>query len=296
MDIRLSNGTCTAIVTTKGAELIDFKDEQGISYIWNGDPAYWIGRNPLLFPIVGNLKDGRIRMDGLDFFMNRHGFARDMEFDIVEQGSDFVVLELRSNEETLKKYPRNFILQVRQTLEADGFTTAFKVVNKDTKIMPFCIGAHTAFNCPLKDGEVFSDYEIVFEKEETVHNILLNGDGYIVGEAEGLMLDHTKVLPLSYEPFARMDTIIFKDLTSKQVAVRHKEKGHGIAMEFSGFPMMAFWTKGKEEAPFICVEPWHGCAAFEQESGKFEDKGACLFLDAGESIELSYRVHRVLQL
>ena len=75
MDIRLSNGTCTAIVTTKGAELIDFKDEQGISYIWNGDPAYWIGRNPLLFPIVGNLKDGRIRMDGLDFFMNRHGFC-----------------------------------------------------------------------------------------------------------------------------------------------------------------------------------------------------------------------------
>jgi hypothetical protein len=134
----------------------------------------------------------------------------------------------------------------------------------------------------------------LFEKEETVHNILLNGDGYIVGEAEGLMLDHTKVLPLSYEPFARMDTIIFKDLTSKQVAVRHKEKGHGIVMEFSGFPMMAFWTKGKEEAPVICVEPWHGCAAFEQESGKFEDKAACLFLDAGESIELSYRVHRIL--
>lgn len=294
MEIQLSNGTCTAIVTTKGGELIDFRDEAGTAYIWSGDPEYWIGRNPLLFPIVGNLKDGKIRMDGKDFFMGRHGFARDMEFEVVEKGKDFVVLELASSEETLKKYPRNFVLQVRQTLEADGFTTAFKVTNTDTKVMPFCIGAHTAFNCPLNEGESFEDYEVVFEQEETAHNILLNSDGCIARQAPEKMLDHTKVMPLSYEPFVQIDTIIFKDLVSKQVSVRHKEKGHGISMDFEGFPMMAFWTKGKEKAPFICVEPWHGCAAFEQETGKFEDKEACMFLNPKESAKLSYRVHYVL--
>ena len=158
MNVTLKNNKFTAVVTTHGAELIDFKDANGVSYIWSGDPAYWSGRNPLLFPIVGNLKDGKIRMDNQDYFMGRHGFARDMEFDVVDQGDDFVVLELTSNEETLKKYPRNFVLQVRQTLDDDGFTTAFKVVNKDNQPMPFCIGAHTAFSCPLREGESLEDF------------------------------------------------------------------------------------------------------------------------------------------
>ena len=290
MEIILSNKMCKAVVTTKGAELIDFRDEQGTSYIWNGNPEYWIGRNPLLFPIVGNLKNGCIRMDDQKYFMGRHGFARDMEFDVVDKGEDFVVLELKSNEETLKKYPRNFVLQVRQTLEANGFTTAFKIINKDTKVMPFCIGAHTAINCPLKEGDSFEDYELVFEQEETAYNIMLNNDGLITGKASTLMLDHTTKLPLTYEPFTDLDTIIFKDLKSKCVSLQHKEKGYGVRMNFLGFPMMAFWTKGKERAPFICIEPWHGCASYENEKGNFEDKEACIFLKPEETRELSYSV------
>lgn len=290
MNITLKNEKFTAVVTTHGAELIDFKDENGMSYIWNGDPAYWFGQNPLLFPIVGNLKDGKIRMDHQEYFMGRHGFARDMEFDIVDQGTDFVIFELKSNDETLKKYPRAFVLQVCQTLESDGFKTSFKVLNKDEKPMPFCIGAHTAFNCPLKDGETLEDYQIIFDKEETAYNMLLNDQGCVQGPSETLMLDHTKIMPLRYEVFEKIDTIVFKNLQSTGVSLRHPETGHGIHMDFKGFPMMAFWTKGKEKAPFLCVEPWHGCAAFENESGNFEDKEFCMILQDEECKEFSYKV------
>lgn len=291
MDITLKNEKMTAVVTTHGAELIALYDEMGQSYIWNGNPEYWPGRNPVLFPIVGNLKDGKIQMDGQDFYMNRHGFARDQEFEVADQGQDYVVFELKSNEDTYKLYPRHFVFQVKHALEVHGFTTTFYVKNVDSKRMPFCVGAHTAFNCPLKDGEFLEEYDIVFDEEETAANILLSDRGCITGPADTLMLNHERVMPLRYDVFEKMDTVIFKDLKSTGVGLRHRETGHGIHMEFKGFPMMAFWTKGKERAPFVCVEPWHGCAALENESGLFDDKECCIHLESGNSMELSYKVN-----
>ena len=293
MEIQLVKNSLKAVITTHGAELIELIDGQGKSYIWNGNPEYWIGRNPLLFPIVGNLKNGKIGLDGQEYFMNRHGFARDQEFSVVEQGEDFVVMEITSNVETLKLYPREFVLQVRHQLEHDGFTTSFKVTNTDNKMMPFCIGAHTAFHCPLAEDEVFEDYQIVFDQEETAYPVLLNDEGLIKGQASECVLNNEKVMPLDYEVFAKVDTVIFKDLHSKGVGLYHKEKGHGVHMSFEGFPMMAFWTKGKEKAPFICIEPWHGCAAFENESGIFEDKEACITILPNETKELAYKVRVV---
>ena len=288
MDIRLKNQKMKAVVTTHGAELIELSDEQGKSYIWNGDAAYWPGRNPVLFPIVGNLKDGKIQIDGQEYFMNRHGFARDQEFTVSDQGDDYVVFELKSNEETQKLYPRSFVFKVKHQLKECGFTTTFYVENTDTKMLPFCVGAHTGFNCPLEIGASLEDYEIVFDEEETSYNILLNDQGCIKGPSENVMLDHEKVMPLRYDVFERLDTIIFKGLKSTGVCLKHRETGHGVRMDFKGFPMMAFWTKGKEKAPFICIEPWHGCAALENETGKFEDKELCMHLESGKAVELSY--------
>lgn len=290
VDITLKNEKITAVVTTHGAELIALYDEMGQSYIWNGNPEYWQGRNPVLFPIVGNLKNGKIQMGGQDFYMNRHGFARDQEFKVVEQGDNYVVFELKSNKDTYKLYPRHFVFRVKHVLEVDGFTTTFYVENTDNKMMPFCVGAHTGFNCPLNDGETLEDYEIVFDEEETVHNILLSKRGCVIGPSEVLMLDHERVMPLRYEMFAKLDTVIFKNLKSTGVCLKHRETGRGIRMDFGDFPMMAFWTKGMEKAPFICVEPWHGCAALEDETGIFEDKEDCIYLENGQSVELSYTV------
>lgn len=294
MEIVLKKGCMEAVVTTKGGELISFKDEEGIERIWQGDPEYWTGRNPLLFPVVGNLKEGKIKINGETYSMNRHGFAREREFVITEQAEDHVVMELRADEDTLKKYPFNFKLQVCHRLEDSGFVTSFEIVNLDKREMPFCIGAHTAFCCPVFADETFEDYDIVFDEKEQADSLLLNSDGYIQKGKTVPFLRDSDRFALNYEPFEKMDTVIFSGLKSTGVSLKHRLKGHGVHMDFEGFPFMAFWTKGAQRAPFICIEPWHGCAALEDEDGDFKHKEACICLQPGERKEFLYKV-KILQ-
>ena len=294
MEIVLKKGCMEAVVTTKGGELISFKDEEGIERIWQGDPEYWTGRNPLLFPVVGNLKEGKIKINGETYSMNRHGFAREREFVITEQAEDHVVMELRADEDTLKKYPFNFKLQVCHRLEDSGFVTSFEIVNLDKREMPFCIGAHTAFCCPVFADETFEDYDIVFDEKEQADSLLLNSDGYIQKGKTVPFLRDSDRFALNYEPFEKMDTVIFSGLKSTGVSLKHRLKGHGVHMDFEGFTFMAFWTKGAQRAPFICIEPWHGCAALEDEDGDFKHKEACICLQPGERKEFLYKV-KILQ-
>ena len=283
MRYTLSNAALQAGIETGGGELVSLRDRAETEYIWQGDPAFWAGRNPILFPIVGNLKNGRVDIGGRDFEMSRHGFARRSQFRAVEQGSDFIVLELRENEETLLRYPYPFILRVRHRLLENGFSTTFLVENSGGTPMPFCVGAHTAIRCPLKEGERFEDYQLVFEQSEGADTLLLTPEGLLRADGMEPMLSEGKVV-LDYGVFRRLDTIIFDGLRSRRVELRHGETG--VSLDFSQFPMVAFWTK--PGGPFLCMEPWHGCAALDNESGRFEDKPHVITLAPGEKKELTY--------
>ena len=197
MEIVLKHSGLTARVDTMGGELVSLRDAGGTEYIWGGDPAYWSGRNPILFPIVGALKDGAVRIGGKSYQMDRHGFARRMEFAAVEQGADYAELELRDTAETLARYPFPFSLRVRHQLTQDGFFTRFRVANTGTESMPFCIGAHTAFRCPLAEGEKFEDYRLVFDRVEDTRSILPGPGGCLCHDRPGpalsgpdIRLDH----------------------------------------------------------------------------------------------------------
>lgn len=290
MELHLKKGNMQAICTDAGAELISLTDGSGMEYIWGGDKAYWGGRNPVLFPIVGNLADGQIRCKGETYTMGRHGFARNSTFAVSDSGEDFVEYRLVSDASTKEKYPYDFDFRVRHTLCENGFTTAFTVINTGTEVLPCCVGAHTAFRCPMKAGECFSDYEIFFPEEETCHTRVLSGEGCIRSDLTLPMLEGTHVLPLRYEPFAELDTLIFDSLRSKSVTLRHKTEGHGVTMEFADFPLMAFWTNGGKQAPYICIEPWMGHAAVVGESGNMEDKPYVMKLQPGEEKQLAYTV------
>ena len=290
MELTLKKGTMTAVVTDAGAELISLKDVHGLEYIWNGDSNYWAGRNPVLFPIVGNLQDGKVQCKGETYYMNRHGFARNSVFEVAQSGEDFVEYRLASSDETRARYPYDFVFMVRHTLHENGFTTAFTVQNPGTEPLPYCVGAHTAFRCPLYAGEQFADYEIVFPERETCHTRVLSDAGCIRHDLTLPMLEDTQVLLLRYEPFVELDTLIFENLHSKSVTLRHKERGHGVTMDFADFPLMAFWTNGGKQAPYICIEPWHGCAAVTNESGEFVEKPYVITLQPGEEKTLAYRV------
>ena len=291
MTFELKQGGLRAVAQTKGGELISLKDSSGLEYIWEGTPSIWSGQNPILFPIVGSLKDDKINAGGKTCEMGRHGFARKMEFSPVEQGRDFVTLELRENEETLACYPFPFALRVRHQLLEDGFSTTFTVENTGTAPMPFCIGGHTAIRCPLRAGERFEDYELLFAESEQANSHPLNSAGIIRHDCWKPMLQEDRTIPLDYDVFAEMDTIIFSMLRSGHVSLLHRRTGQGIQLDFHEFPMVAFWTK--PGAPYLCLEPWQGCAAYDNESGKFEDKPFCTTLHPGKEKRLTYAFHLI---
>lgn len=286
MCFTLSHSSLEAVVRTRGGELVSLRC-RGTEYIWGGDPAFWSGQNPILFPIVGSLKNGRVEIDGQIFEMSRHGFARNLDFTPVEQGGDFITLELRQSGETLARYPFPFSLRVRHRLLENGFTTTFTVENPGDSPLPFCVGAHTAFRCPLFDGERFEDYHLTFDQSEDASTLLLTPEGVIRGGASEPMLTGG-LLSLNYETFRRLDTVIFRQLRSGSVSLTHRETGRGVKLDFSQFPMVAFWTK--PGAPFLCLEPWQGCAAFDDETGRFQDKPFAAVLAPGEQKTLAYTV------
>ena len=290
MRFELSWNGLRAAAESFGGELVSLVDRTGTEYIWHGDPAFWSGRNPVLFPIVGRLKDGKVHIDGATYEMAQHGFARRREFSVAEQAEDHIVFELRESETTLAQYPFPFSLRVRHQLNEKGFTTAFRVENTGEKPMPFCIGAHTAFRCPIGEGERFEDYQIVFDEAETAETMLLTAENLIGHQDKEPLLHGGDRFDLDYARFARLDTVILEGLRSTGVSLRHRESGRGVRVTFDGFPMMAFWTPGEKKAPFLCLEPWHGCAAVDNEGGEFTDKRHCIVLRPGEVKELAYTV------
>lgn len=289
MRIELKRGAYTAAVDTRGGELVSFKDEQGTEYIWGGDPKSWVGQNPNLFPVVGNLINGTVAVNGKPYKMARHGFARQSEFAPAEQGEDYAVLELRDSPETLAQYPFSFVLRVRHQLTENGFFTQFEVQNPGQEELLFCVGGHTGINCPLREGERFEDYRLIFDQVEDAQSILPSAQGYMSTGREHI-LDHTDTIALDHAVFDRIDTIVLEGLRSKGVTLRHKDGGRGVHMDFGAFPMVAFWTMPNAGAPYICLEPWHGCAALEGESGEFADKPHVIRLGPGEGKNLRYSV------
>ena len=289
MELELKRGSRTARVETLGGELVSYRDETGREYIWSGDPAYWSGRNPLLFPIVGGLKDGKICVNGKEVSMARHGFARRREFSVADRGEDWVELTLEQDEDTLAVYPWPFRLTVRQQLTDGGFSTSVTVANTGDAPMPFCLGAHTAFRCPLDAGEGFTDYDIVFPQKETCPTLVPDAGGLDWNRTLPCLED-ADTLPLEYRWFDELDTLIFHGLKSDSVRLVSRKSGRGVEMSFPGWPMLAFWTMPHKKAPYLCIEPWHGCAAVAGEGPELADKAFCITLAPGESRTLGYQV------
>lgn len=293
MTLNLKFGNRTAVADTYGGELVSYRDEAGTEYIWNGDPTHWKGRNPLLFPIVGRLADGRVRIEGGSYEMQQHGFARTTEFTVAESGENYVVFELCDTAQTLAQYPYHFRLRVRHELTSAGFLTRCTVENTDSQEIHFCIGGHTGFMCPLHEGEAFDDYSVVFEKVENLPSKALTPDGCIDPANTTPGLANTDTIALNRALFS-VNTLVFEGLQSQSVCLRHNTKGCGVKFDFAGFPILALWSPFQTEAPFLCIEPWFGEAAHAGESGEFVHKPHCIHLAVGESFSMEYSASTLL--
>lgn len=291
MIYEISNKFFTAKVDSLGAQLISLKGSGGHEYLWVGDPEYWREHAPVLFPIVGALRENRTRIDGQWYEMTRHGFAKRMEFSLKEQGEDYLALSLEASGETRAVYPFNFTFIVTYTLTDQGISTRFTVKNTGERPMPYSVGGHPGFNLPVDEEAEFEDYTIQFRQNECQDCPVIDlGTGLIDGERKGFHLDG-KEIPLQHSLFYQ-DALVFEHLNSQTVRIVNKKTGKGIEMDFAGFPMLGIWS-AVNDGPYVCLEPWTGCATLSTEGDEFREKKGMRELAPGDQTEHSFTV-RVL--
>ena len=280
MTTTIKNSILTAEIKHFGAELISLKTNQNKEYIWEGNSDFWGKHSPILFPIVGTLKDNSFHYDGVEYHLSRHGFARDMEFELIEITNNSATFSIQSSEETLKVYPFEFELQLIYTLEENNLSIAYKVVNKGKNTMPFSIGAHPAFALPNQ----FENYTIAFEKEEPLEYYLLEDD-LISNKTKKLDVTNKKI-PLTYELFEN-DALIFKTLQSNSLTILENENPI-LRVHFEDFPSLGIWTK--MNAPFLCIEPWFGYSDTNENSGNLFEKEGIQVLESNATFHSKFSI------
>jgi galactose mutarotase-like enzyme len=276
----ISNSILSASIKHSGAELFSIKDNQNNEYIWEGNPDFWGKHSPVLFPIVGTLKNNSYKINDKEYHLPRHGFARDMEFELIDKSENRVVFSLQSSTETLTKYPFEFELQLIYTLNESSLTLEYKVINKGDTTMPFSIGAHPAIALPGN----FDDYALEFEKEEALKYYILEND-LISSQTKILETTHN-IVPLNYELF-KNDALIFKTLESKSLIILKDSKPY-VKVAYNDFPSLGIWTK--ENAPFICIEPWLGYSDTDENSGDLYEKEGILTLEENKSFAAKFSI------
>lgn len=282
MLITIKNELASAVIDTKGAQLSSFQDSTGKEYIWDKNPSYWSSSAPVLFPMIGNVRDGKTIIEGQQYALPKHGVVRYAEFEVFAQSESSVTLIHKANEETLKVYPYHYTLYVTFILCEESLSCEMKVVNSDQKTMYYHIGGHPAFNCPLYEGEHFEDYSIFFEEKEDIHSPVIDINAPCVQHAVFKHhLNNSNELPLDYHLFDS-DALIFTGLKSKKISILNRNTKKGIEFTFRNFRTLAFWSPIGKQAPFICIEPWNGSAIFDDEDDVFKHKRDILSLEPNE--------------
>lgn len=276
----LSNTLISAEIKSLGAELCSLKNNSNQEYIWEGNPDFWGKHSPVLFPIVGTLKNNTFHHEGRNYQLSRHGFARDMDFDLVEKTESTATFLVQSNADTLEKYPFEFELQIKYSLVKTTLEIQYSVINKSNSRIPFSIGAHPAFSL---SGN-FENYNLVFGKKETLeYNLLENG--LITDQTEPLQITENR-LPLTYKLFEK-DALVFKKLESNSLTIFEKENPV-LKVNFEDFPNLGIWTI--VGAPFLCIEPWFGYSDTTESTGNLFEKEGIIILKEKDTFQAKFSI------
>jgi galactose mutarotase-like enzyme len=279
----LRSSQVTATVKRHGAELCSLKDATGRELIWQAGPE-WPRHSPLLFPIVGRLKNDELRHRGAVYPMGQHGLARDQDFEWIARDESACALVLTDNDETRRRYPFSFRLAVTFALDGPDIAVTFEVTNTGDEVLPASIGAHPAFNWPLLPTLNKEDYTLTFSDDEPAPIRRLRG-GLMRMKPEANPVDG-RTLALSDRLFED-DAIIFDQLASTSVRYA-ATAGPSIRMSWNGFPQLGVWSK--LGATLLCIEPWRGFASPEAFDGEFSDKPGLMHLVPRERRTLTYRI------
>lgn len=283
----LKNQHVSISIDSRGAELTSIKSvKDGMEYLWQPvGTIYWQRQSPLLFPIIGKLKDGQYIVNGVKYPMNQHGCVRDVEFDVIGKSNNQLIYWLKDGTDSQKQYPFGFELRVIYTLIENKVSVRFMVKNTNNELMWFSIGGHPAFKCPLREGDLFQDYYLTFENKETVERHFLEAG--LISERKEVLLNNTDKLPLQVDLF-REDALVLKSLTSRKVTLKSDKHDRSVTVHFPSFPFLGIWTQ--PNAPFLCIEPWHGCADNNTNIGDIKDKDGIISLQPGKIWEGEYLI------
>lgn len=279
MKTTIKNQFITASIHHKGAELFSLV-KNSRNYIWTVDERFWNKTSPVLFPIVGGLKDSFYEYKGKKYQLSRHGFARNFEFDLVEKLENSATFSLKYSEESLKIYPFKFELQIKYVLTGNQLIVSYKTINHSSEKMYYSIGSHPAFSI---EGN-FEDYALEFDKNNTLKTYKLQ-DGLFSGKTESIPLCE-KRLNLNYQLFEK-DAIVLKDDVTESLTLL-KDCSPEIRMSFSDFPYLGIWTL--KNAPYLCIEPWLGIADSQYASGRLEEKEGIQSLEGNAENSVKWSV------
>lgn len=288
----LKNAFLEITINAVGAELKRVKHQQHrLEYMWQADPQFWGRTSPVLFPIVGKLSNNMTQINGQHYPMSQHGFARDCEFECVAQRDDKISFRLTANEQTKSKYPFDFELLITYILQEDNLIVHWQVINPNTEVLPFSIGAHPAFSTQLQDGDVFEDYDIIFDQHKSYYTWPFNAAMQLVANQKAFKQDKIQQFALSYADFAN-DALVFPEQQLQHITLKNRHHGHGVNVAFHGFPDVALWTADakNKRSPFICIEPWFGHADLENGAPDFYQKRGIIKLASGERFEAEYKM------
>lgn len=269
-----------------GAELVRiYSKKYNKEILWNGDEKFWARRSPVLFPIVGKLKENKTLIEDKIFSMNQHGFARDMNFELINTTDNSITYKLTSSEETKEVYPYDFNLFIIYTINNEKINVKWKIENIDNKEIYFSIGAHPAFN--ISSSKNLKDYYLEFECRDNVEKIRLENSYY----TRPKKIEDLYILNLKSKIFEN-DALIYTNIDS--ISLKSKKEENYIKVSFKDFPLVGIWTPYYKEtnttAPFLCIEPWYGIADNIDSDKIYQNKKYINKLNVGETFVASYDI------
>ena len=287
MNYEIKNEFLKVKIKSFGAELNSLlKIDEDLEYIWQGDSKYWARHSPILFPIVGRLKDDTYFYKNQKYNMTQHGFARDKDFELIKKEADFIEFRLCSDEKTLEIYPFDFELYLSYKLEKNSLIVSYKVINKSNEKMLFSIGAHPAFNWSLKENEKKEDYFLEFENIKETKRYFLNDLGLVYDSVDLKITDNK--IALNEELF-KNDALVFEDFNIKTLTLKNSKNENFVKLNFENFSYLGIWSK-PSGAPFLCIEPWFGVADEENSTQNLEDKKGIITLQKDEIFSCFYSI------
>ena len=275
--ITIANDHLTARINPLGAELSSLKDAAGRELMTDADPKFWTGRAPLLFPVVGKPAGEVIRIDGREYPMKQHGFARRLPFSLIDQGATHATFRLEASDETRAHYPFDFVLDATFRLKGATLHTEIAIANPGSNELPASFGFHPAFAWPLPYGHDRARHRIIFARKESDFVRPISADGTISPGNTPVPLDD-RTLALTDDLFAH-DALVWDDVRSASVIYGAEDGGPSLKIAFPDTSMLGIWTK--PGARYICVEPWHGIADPQGYAGEFKDKPGIFMVPAG---------------